>query len=106
MSRTLDVLQTPSARALRTFCYTLARELGLTLDSVGWGCAEHPEHRQNPYNLTLRITQPFEWDRVFWFMGEQVCGYATGATKTAIEDHIRTDLEASCRLWSKGTAAG
>ena len=63
MSDAMDVLDTPSARAIRAFCYTLARELGLTLDSVGWGCAEHPDHRDDPYHLALTLTRP----RPFFF---------------------------------------
>jgi hypothetical protein len=50
----MDVIQSPSAEALWAYCCTLAQEFGLTLESVRWGIALHPEHVHDCYNLTLR----------------------------------------------------
>ena len=91
------VTTSQSAKEIETYCYSLAQELGLTLESVWWGCALHPDHDDDPYNLHISISKPIEAILEFWYTSEKVLGYATGGTKTVIENEIRKDLEARLR---------
>ena len=88
----LAVMTSPSAKEIETYCYSLAQELGLTLDYTWWGYADHPGHRTDPYNLHLSVSKPFKAEPQFWFTREQVLGYAKGNTKTAIQREISHDL--------------
>ena len=91
------VTTSQSAEAIRTYCHTLAQELGLTLEDVWWGHALCPDHVENPYNLPLSIAEPLNAISEFWFTDEQVLGYTTGETRAAIEREIRQDLEIRIR---------
>jgi hypothetical protein len=106
MSDTMAPLYTPGSRAIQDYCHALAEELGLTLGSVWWGCALHPDHPQDPYHLTMSITQPFEWLTEFWFTRGEVMGYAVGETTEAVNAKIRADVEAYCRVWKQGREEG
>jgi hypothetical protein len=44
------------------------------------------------------VTQPFEEYLQIYFTREEVLGYATGETKAAVQNKIRTDLEAHIRI--------
>src|SRR5262245_59287004 len=97
MSKPLDVLDTTSARAIETFCYTLAEEFRLTLDSVCWKHTIEDDHRQAPYGLMLTLTKPSKALRELWFTQDAVLGYAKGTTKAEVETTIHSDLEAYVR---------
>jgi hypothetical protein len=92
-----EVWNSRSAAEIVAYCEALAQELGLTVENVQRGHALHPDHLDDPYDLCISITEPFEADPQFWFTREEVLGYATGTTKAAIESRIRTDLESHLR---------
>lgn len=92
-----DVTRSRSATKIQAYCKTLAKELGLTLEYVVWGCALNPPTPGAPYNLTVSIMKPFEDAPQFWFAAEKVRGYTKGTTKAAIEHEIRHELESRCR---------
>lgn len=96
-SRHTAVTTSTSAEEIRTYCHTLARELGLTVESVWWGYALDLDHAEAPYYLHISITNPFDAIPEFWFTRAQVLEYATGQTKGAIQSEIRRGLEIRLR---------
>jgi hypothetical protein len=94
-----DVINSRSAKEIAAFCHTLAQELRLTLAyDVTLDHVLSPEHIEDPYGVTMSVTQPFEEYLQIYFTREEVLGYATGETKAAVQNKIRTDLEAHIRI--------
>jgi hypothetical protein len=98
MSRdSMDVLTSPSAEEIRTYCHALAQELEIPLVDACWGYMFAPAHTHAPYHLVLTLTQPRKTTLEFWFTRAQVLGYGSGTTKTAIRIQIRDELETRLR---------
>ena len=98
MSRdSMDVMTSPSAEAIRTYCHELAQELEITLVDACWGYTFAPAYTHPSYHLVLTLTQPLTTTLEFWFTRAQVLGYVVGMTKAAIRIQIRDALETRLR---------
>src|SRR5262249_51045990 len=95
-----SVTHSPSAKAIQASCQTLTCASGFTLaDPLCWTWTSLPDLGEPPYRLGLRITDPVSGYTAHVpldFTREEVLGYATGLTTTAVEQKIRGEL-AGCR---------
>jgi hypothetical protein len=86
----MAVIKSAAAQQIKAYCRDYGAQVGLTLEFVCWGWHQ-PGESSTPYQLSFKVRDVCP-TRMPEFSKEQIAGYATGETKTAIEEKIRAEF--------------
>jgi hypothetical protein len=87
----LRIFDSPEARQIKADCRDLASQRSVPLESVYW--TRDVVHTSTPYHLWIKVSSSSNLMRTVEFTQEEIAGYLTGQTTTAVKEKIRVALE-------------